>query len=60
MSVKMTDGKHVRKIHAGNAEGCGHAFMFAPWKRVNQYAACYEGAERNLVERMERRGWRVI
>ena len=60
MSVKMTDGRHVRKIHAGNAEGCGHAFMFAPWKRVNQYAACYEGVERNLVRRMEKQGWRVV
>lgn len=62
MSVKMTDGRHVRKIHIAldSVAGNGHVWMLAPWKMVNQYAATWKGTERNLVKRMEREGWVVV
>ena len=58
--MRAPDGKRHRIHFTENMDGFGaHAWVWCGFgKRINQYAACADGAVRNLMKRLESDGWR--
>ena len=58
--MRASDGKRHRIRFTENMDGFGaHAWVWCGFgKRINQYAACADGAIDNLMKRLISEGWK--